>query len=261
MAKVYRIRDWDEHYENNRTRDMKEMQWVPLSNRHDGDGYVQLVRGPRGGAMLGAFVACVQTASKCRPRGTLLRRGGLPHNPATLSDITRLPSIDFEEMLSLAISPDVGWMEIVDIPELNNIPQPPAVSPHLPAVCPHPTDEEGNGRNGRNGRNGKEGKPPSAGVVTGRFDACVLPPELETPEFRQAWSDWQAYRVQIRKPLKPMTLAQQLRDFSALGVQRSIEQIRQSIRNGWQGLFDPRPAGVAAPVVTNAFSNLPPEVK
>ena len=67
--RVYRVKDWAKHYENNRTAEMKVMRWVPFPNTHDGDGYTQLVSGEEGAAMLGAWVACVQVASKCDPRG------------------------------------------------------------------------------------------------------------------------------------------------------------------------------------------------
>ncbi len=33
------IRNWSENFENNRTRDLKEMKWIPVPNKHDGDGY------------------------------------------------------------------------------------------------------------------------------------------------------------------------------------------------------------------------------
>ena len=32
MAQVLRIRDWTKHYENNRTRNLKRMAWVPILN-------------------------------------------------------------------------------------------------------------------------------------------------------------------------------------------------------------------------------------
>jgi hypothetical protein len=34
---VYRIRNWSELYENNRTRQLVDMQWVPIPNKHDGN--------------------------------------------------------------------------------------------------------------------------------------------------------------------------------------------------------------------------------
>lgn len=71
-----------------------------------------------------------------------------------------------------------------------------------------------------------------------RVGHLPIPPQLDTEAFRDAWRDWQAYRREIRHPLKPMSAKGQLRDFSALGVDKSIIQIQTSIKNGWQGLFE-----------------------
>ncbi len=60
-----RICDWDTLYENNRTRGYKKLNWVPIPNRMDGDGYTELVDHPNGAAHLGAWIAIVQVASRC----------------------------------------------------------------------------------------------------------------------------------------------------------------------------------------------------
>jgi hypothetical protein len=135
--KLYRVKDWAKHYENNRTKEMKDMRWVPFPNTHDGDGYTQLVSGQNGAAMLGAWVACVQVASKCDPRGTLLRGGGKAHDAGSISRITRLDEKIINDMLLRASSRDIGWLEIVDINEvtgeLPEIPQEGAPTPQVPA--------------------------------------------------------------------------------------------------------------------------------
>lgn len=68
--------------------------------------------------------------------------------------------------------------------------------------------------------------------------AVQIPPNLDTPEFRQAWADWVEYRRQLRKPFTEITVYQQLQKFGGAGVEKSIAMIRQSIANGWQGLFE-----------------------
>jgi len=52
-TRLYRIVDWENLYENNRTRNMKNMLWVPVPVKHDGYGYCQLVQ-ELGAAGLGA---------------------------------------------------------------------------------------------------------------------------------------------------------------------------------------------------------------
>lgn len=134
---IYRIKKWNDLYENNRTRDMKFMAWVPLPNRHDGDGYTTLIDRPNGAALFGAWVAIVQVASRCEPRGTLLRDGAEPHDSTSLSRMTRIPAKVIQEMLTVCTN-ECKWLEISEAQEG-------AEKPQEGATIPHPTDEERNG--------------------------------------------------------------------------------------------------------------------
>ena len=111
----FRIVDWQKHYENNRTRDVKILNWVPIPNKLDGDGYTEIVESGGsldGAAIYGAWVACVLVASRCEPRGSLLRSQNRPHDARTLARITRLPAAAFDAMLEAAQR--VGWIETCD---------------------------------------------------------------------------------------------------------------------------------------------------
>lgn len=105
----FRIKDWDKHFENNRTRELKYLDWVPIPNKMDGDGYTELVDHPDGAAHLGAWVAIVEVASRCDVRGTLMRDGDRPHDSASLSRQTRLPKQVFDEVIPRLIL--IGWIE------------------------------------------------------------------------------------------------------------------------------------------------------
>jgi hypothetical protein len=111
--KVYRVKGWRDYFENNRTRTMDVMRWVPIPNKHDGDGYTEMVDGPDGAAIYGAWVALVQVASKCHPRGTLLRDNKTPHTPESIARVTRLPVKSIEKVIQKAASGSVGWLEVV----------------------------------------------------------------------------------------------------------------------------------------------------
>jgi hypothetical protein len=113
--KVYRVKGWGDYFENNRTRTMDVMRWVPIPNKHDGDGYTEMVDGPDGAAIYGAWVALVQVASKCHPRGTLLRDNKTPHTPESIARVTRLPVKSIEKVIQKAASGSVGWLEVVEI--------------------------------------------------------------------------------------------------------------------------------------------------
>lgn len=136
--KLYNIRDWDGNFENNRTRKMKHMMWVPVPNKHDGDGYTELVDREDGAEMLGAWLAILQVASKCAERGTLVRDNGTPHTPKTIARQTRLKEGVICKALGLLCSPDIGWLQVVDVA---------TVAPKCANGAPsaHPTDEEEKG--------------------------------------------------------------------------------------------------------------------
>src|SRR4051812_22998280 len=105
---IYRIRNWGSLYENNRTRELKVMAWVPIPNRQDGDGYTLLVERDNGAALFGCWIAVLQVASRCEPRGTLMRDAETPHDAASLSRMTRLPKAIIENML-LVCSSETKW--------------------------------------------------------------------------------------------------------------------------------------------------------
>jgi hypothetical protein len=108
---VLGVRDWDALYENNRTRGYKRLAWVPIPNRMDGDGYTELVDHENGAAHLGAWIAIVQVASRCEPRGVLMRDGGRPHDAASLARISRLPVEVFREVLPRLLN--IGWLAVL----------------------------------------------------------------------------------------------------------------------------------------------------
>ena len=147
--KYLRIKDWGKIYENNRTRELKHLDWIPVPNKQDGDGYTLLVDRPDGAEMLGAWLAILQVASKCGVRGTLLRDSATPHDSASLARITRLPKNVFDKVLSVLVE-ECKWVEYID--DSSN----PAQIPHIPAPNCGLVTIEGKGREG----NGREGNTP-----------------------------------------------------------------------------------------------------
>ena len=72
---MIRVVDWSARFENNRTRELKRLDWVPVPNRMDDDGYTELLDHENGAAHLGVWLAILQIASRCDVRGTLSRQG------------------------------------------------------------------------------------------------------------------------------------------------------------------------------------------
>jgi hypothetical protein len=57
--------------------------------------------------------------------------------------------------------------------------------------------------------------------------------------FLNAWKSWVVYRKQLKKSLTDSSVQAQCKEFALWGEQKSIEAIEQSIKQGWQGLFEP----------------------
>lgn len=236
MTQTLRIRDWAKHYENNRTRDLRRMSWVPMPNRHDGDGYTELVLHKDGPAHFGVWCALVQVASKCEPRGTLLRDGGAPHNSESIERITRIPQRVIEEAIKRLLK--IRWLESLP-PENNEVAGwcgETAGSPHegagkpqegdIPRVRAHACAE----RNGTERTERTEGKE--------QKDLPALPPELDTDRFRSALSEWMTYRKQKRmKAYTPIGVEKQLKRLAKeFGHDGAIDAIEFSIAQGWDGI-------------------------
>jgi hypothetical protein len=80
------------------------------------------------------------------------------------------------------------------------------------------------------------------------FDAhsIELPQDLQSPELIALWGQWIDHRAEIRKPLTPTATHKQIETMSGWGVARAVEAMSLSIRNGWQGIFEPseqKPSG------------------
>ena len=113
---------WNTIYENNRTRDLKKMDWVPIPNKLDGDGYTELLAHPDGALHYAAWVILVLVASRCQPRGTLIRAGGHAHDAASLSRISRIDVNVF--LCALPRLVEIGWVAKVHVTGNGiNIPQ------------------------------------------------------------------------------------------------------------------------------------------
>ena len=226
---IIRIVKWDDIYENNRTRELKTMEWIPIPNKMDGDGYTELVDHPSGAAHFGIWIALVEIASKCKPRGTLIRsipqegavtsqEGAVtshegatvflvPHNSATLSRICRLPRSLFDETIPRL--KQIGWIEYVLMSTLlRSIPQEGAVIPQegassrarsarfrsLPFPSVPERESEGKQSGSKNGHGWKSDKSIepflAAYTETGK--------SLTDYDWSEAWHEWRVLDFEQR---------------------------------------------------------------
>ena len=219
MTPILRVKNWDALYENNRTRGLKAMAWVPVPNKHDGDGYSALVDDPSGAAHLGCWLAALQVASRCVPRGTLVRDNGKPHTAESLARMTRLSKAAFEQAIPRLLA--VEWLEISDeqcgegpqhdagIPHLNGttVPDSGTTVPDSGTTVPDSgttvrrSDYEGKGSE----LNGSELKTPCSSDNDERSAGALelIPPKPTRTDEIKVWFDtmfWPAYPRKVSKP-------------------------------------------------------------
>jgi hypothetical protein len=58
--------------------------------------------------------------------------------------------------------------------------------------------------------------------------------------FLAAWKSWVVYRKEMKKTLTDSSVQAQCKEFVLWGEAKSIASIEQSIKQGWQGLFEPK---------------------
>jgi len=107
---IYQIKDWNERYENNRSRTVKDLSWVPIPNRHDGEAYSRLMLQKDAPIIFTVWILLLQVASRCHPRGSLLTSSGQPHNSESLSIKTRAKVEWFEKSLPFLVQ--IGWVSV-----------------------------------------------------------------------------------------------------------------------------------------------------
>jgi hypothetical protein len=68
-----------------------------------------------------------------------------------------------------------------------------------------------------------------------------FPESLDTKNFKDQWIAYEEYRQENKlRRLKPSSIKAKLAELSEWGEEVAIEQIRQTIGNGWQGIFPPK---------------------
>lgn len=111
MPDAYAIRNWDELFENSRSRAVEKCRYVCVPNRHDGECYSYIMAHPQGAEIYAAWVLMLQVASKSPVRGLLLRGNGAPHTPGTLSVVTRAPESWFQTAIDFLLT-ETDWLEL-----------------------------------------------------------------------------------------------------------------------------------------------------
>jgi len=229
MTTLYIVADWDKHFENNRSRGIIETEWVPIPNKQDGDGYTELLDHPNGSAHYGAACAIILLASKCHPRGILVRDGGRPHDMASMARITRIPRTVIEEATPRLIS--IGWITTSEIRQEG------AAKRHPGAVV------RARAQKGMEG-NGKEEKTPLPPTEVPKAD----PPETAHPPVLSEEDEF------IPEPKRGTGCSRQDAGF-LIGEMRSKLKTPQSFRTIHDHIIAAMEQGITSKAISEAISD------
>jgi hypothetical protein len=269
--KLYKIHKWNERYENNRTRDLKNLNWVPIPNKQDGDGYTLIMDRPNGAAIYGSWIAIIQIASRCdNPAlscgrdGTLLRDGGKPHDSDSLSRMSRIPSKIITEALDLLSSPDVGWLEVSEFQF--NTANPAGGCGNPAGSCDNPAGgclEQNRTEGNRTEQNGSTPLIPLTGESSreSKTDSLFenleasekkerphpyfddfgneIPEGFRTDDFMTALKDWHTYKREKRQHYKPTGAKNLIGHLVKMGSPEvAIQGILHSMASNYAGVFE-----------------------
>ncbi len=161
---LYSIRNWDQRYENNRSRKIKNIEWVMVPNDLNSEGYIEIMSHDNGMAIYSCWIILLSVASKCKQRGILRRSNGKPHDPASLAQLSRTKVPDW--CAALQFLAHLGWLDSQPLDNTELAPRCAEGAPKVHQGCAEDCTE-GKGREGK----GIEGK--------GREDVAAAPSSLE----------------------------------------------------------------------------------
>ena len=128
MATLYKIKDWEKHFENYESKRYQTLKWVAIPNKHDGKGFRRIASLPNCERVLCGWYLMLELASKMPKRGILADDDG-PLTPEDMALKTGFPVDCFRDAITSLISPQIGWM----IEETRNNP-----AADLPQTCNNP---------------------------------------------------------------------------------------------------------------------------
>jgi uncharacterized phage protein (TIGR02220 family) len=119
--RVYQIRDWPKHFENNKSREREELSWVAVPNKHHGLSFQAIMAESDGPAIYGIWVCIIQHLSRHRrPRKGWLTRDGSQHGkPLTSAELAfglHRTAAEVQRCLDVVSGPDVDWMVAHEVP-------------------------------------------------------------------------------------------------------------------------------------------------
>lgn len=110
----YQIKDWNDHFENDRSRQRANCSFVCVPNKQHGMGFCRIMSEPDGAAIYGIWHCIVGACSQQRCRdGWLTSDGDMAGSAWGVSDLSlkfRRPEKEIERALQVLVSEKVGWI-------------------------------------------------------------------------------------------------------------------------------------------------------
>ena len=135
---TYRVKNWENLYENSESKKLKHARYVLIPNKHDGKGFKRLASHPKKVEILAGWTLILQIASKMPNRGELRDEDG-DLTAEDMSYMTSFPEKIFEITLEVLSDEKIGWIEKMS----NSLD-----TPDNPLDSPDDSRDEGKGREG-----------------------------------------------------------------------------------------------------------------
>ena len=115
---TYQVKDWNEHFENNKSRERKKCSFVCVPNKQDGKGLIEILTLKDGLAIYGVWCLILGLCSKHQERNGYLTENGMPDDcPLTARDMAllwRRTEAEINRALDVLASQAVGWIIVID---------------------------------------------------------------------------------------------------------------------------------------------------
>lgn len=208
-----KIRDWEKHFERDRTKQWKRLEWVPVPNKQ-GAGYRKIMKQKNGLEIFAVWIALIQIGSMCTPRGDLSK-----YSIDELSDLTLISDHEKIHNSILYLSQVLDWIEVVENLDTN-----------VKNLDTH-------------------GMPTSFGssVLFSSVQSCSInsiTPErfvLIPEQIKESFSHFCDMRKKIKKPLTEKAMGLIISKLEKLfpgDFEKQNESLLQSVENSWQGVFE-----------------------
>lgn len=116
METCWAIKQWDDVFEDYRSREVKRLRFLPFDLTRNSEAYRMLVSSRKGVEAYGVFWALVLVAARCPVRGVLADERGRSLSVARLAIKTGMSAEAIEDAIATLGNEDIGWLVRVQCP-------------------------------------------------------------------------------------------------------------------------------------------------